>query len=83
MIKGAWNFWEQGNSVKVNFGEHLTLFLGNKGTTVNFHSPPPPRRSSFFNIETLVLRPTKFQFKKLTHKAVINIVEQCISNNLT
>ena len=31
------NFWEQGNSVKVNFGEHLTLLLGNKGTTVNFH----------------------------------------------
>ena len=31
------NFWEQGNSVKVNFGEHLYLFLKNKGTTVNFH----------------------------------------------
>ena len=31
------NFWEQGNSVKVNFGEHLNLFLRNKGTTVNFH----------------------------------------------
>ena len=83
------NFWEQGNSVKVNFGEHLTLFWGNKGTTVNFQreqenmQPPPPRRPSFFNIETLVRRPTKFHFKKLTHKAVINIVEQCISNNLT
>ena len=42
------NFWEQGNSVKVNFGEHLNLFLRNKGTTVNFHReqgnmhPPPP-----------------------------------------
>ena len=41
------NFWEQGNSVKVNVGEHLTLFLGNKGTTVNFHREqenmhPPP-----------------------------------------
>ena len=43
------NFWEQGNSVKVNFGEHLNLFLRNKGTTVNFHGeqgtvhhPPPP-----------------------------------------
>ena len=32
-----WNFWEQGNSVKVNFGEQLNFFLGNKGTTVNFH----------------------------------------------
>ena len=31
------NFWEQGNSVKVNFGEHLHLFLKNKGTIVNFH----------------------------------------------
>ena len=32
------NFWElQGNSVKVNVGEHLNLFLRNKGTTVNFH----------------------------------------------
>ena len=47
------NFWEQGNSVKVNFGEHLNLFLRKKGTTVNFHreqgnmhSPPPPGRPS-------------------------------------
>ena len=32
------NFWEpQGNSVKVNVGEHLNLFLRKKGTTVNFH----------------------------------------------
>ena len=32
------NFWEpQGNSVKVNVGEHLNFFLRNKGTTVNFH----------------------------------------------
>ena len=30
------NFWEHGNSVKVNLGEHLNLFLRNKGTTVNF-----------------------------------------------
>ena len=30
------NFWEHGNSVKVNFGEYLNLFLRNKGTTVNF-----------------------------------------------
>ena len=32
-----WNFWEHGNSVKENLGEHLNLFLRNKGTTVNFH----------------------------------------------
>ena len=31
------NFCEHGNSVKVNLGEHLNLFLRNKGTTVNFH----------------------------------------------
>ena len=31
------NFWQQGNSVKVNSGEHLNLFLRNKGATVNFH----------------------------------------------
>ena len=50
MIQGSMerNFWEQGNSVKMNFGEHLNLFLRNKGTTVNFHReqgnmhPPPP-----------------------------------------
>ena len=47
------NFWEQGNSVKVNFGEHLYLFLTNKGTTVNFHReqgnmhPPLPGRPSY------------------------------------
>ena len=29
------NFWEHGNSVKVNFEEHLNLFLRNKGITVN------------------------------------------------
>ena len=34
------NFWEQGNSVKVNFGEHLHLFLSNKGTRE--HVPHPP-----------------------------------------
>ena len=45
------NFWEQGNSVKVNFGEHLNLFLRNKGTTVNFPReqgnlhPPSPREA--------------------------------------
>ena len=44
------NFWEQESSEEVNFGEHLDLFLRNKGTTVNFHrekgnkNPPPPGR---------------------------------------
>ena len=33
----GWNFREQGNSEKVNFGERLHLFLRNKGTAVNFH----------------------------------------------
>ena len=49
------NFWEQGNSVKVDFEEHLNLFLRKKGTTVNFQReqgnmqppPPPPGRPSF------------------------------------
>ena len=50
-MKGTWSriFWEQGNSVKVNFGEQVHSFLSNKGTTVNFyreqgnmHQPPPP-----------------------------------------
>ena len=46
------NFCEQGNSVKVNFGEHLNLLLMNKGTTVNFHREqgdmhPPGRPSDF------------------------------------
>ena len=44
------NFWEHGNSVKVNLGEHLNLFLRNKGTTVNFHREQgnmhPPGRLS-------------------------------------
>ena len=47
------NFCEHGNAVKVNLGEHLNLFLRNKGTTVNFHReegnmpPPPPGRLSY------------------------------------
>ena len=47
------NFWEQGNSVKVNFGEHLNLFLRNKGTSVNFHMHlPPPGRPSLMILES-------------------------------
>ena len=61
------DFWEHGNSVKVNFGEHLNLFLRNKGATVNLYwkqgnmhppSPPPPfpgRPSSVDGIITLVI----------------------------
>ena len=49
-----WNFWEQRNSVKVNFGEHLCLFLKKKGTTVNFQREqgnmhPPGRPSLLAN----------------------------------
>ena len=43
------NFWEQGNLMRVNFREHLNLFLGNKGKTAffsmeqgNMYPPPPP-----------------------------------------
>ena len=43
------DFWERENLVKVNFGEHLNLFLRNKSTNVNFyreqgnmHPPPLP-----------------------------------------
>ena len=53
------NFWEQGNSVKVNFGEHLNLFLRNKGTTVNFHREQgnmhPPGRPSLLKMGPAVL----------------------------
>lgn len=50
------NFWELGNSVNVNFGEHLNLVLRKKGTTVNFHReqgnihpvPPPPPREALY-----------------------------------
>ena len=30
------NFWEQGNLTRVNFREHLNLFLGNRGETPIF-----------------------------------------------
>ena len=49
------NFWEHGNSVKVNLGEHLNLFLSNKGTTVNFPREQgnmhPPGKLSFLSKE--------------------------------
>ena len=44
------NFWEQGNLTRVNFREHLNLFLGNKlreklqfflAEQGNMHPPPP------------------------------------------
>ena len=51
------NFWEQGNSVKMNFGEHLNLFLRSKGTTVNFHKEQgnthPPWEALIFVSYTL------------------------------
>ena len=37
------NFWERGNVTRMNFREHLNLFLGNKGTC----TAPPPGRPSF------------------------------------
>ena len=53
------NFWEHANSVKVNFGEHLNLFLRNKGITVNsyreqgnMHPPPPPREALKYLLHT-------------------------------
>ena len=59
------NFWEQGNLMKVNFREHLNLFLGNKGKTPifsreqgNMYPPPPPGRPScvmFFSPSRAVL----------------------------
>ena len=41
------NFWEQGNLMRVNFREHLNLFVGNKGKTAFFSREqgnmyPPP-----------------------------------------
>ena len=48
------NFWEHGNSVKVNLGEHLNFFLRNKGTTVNFHREQgnmhPPWKALIFHM---------------------------------
>ena len=44
------NFWEQGNLMRVNFREHLNLFLGNKGKTAFFSREQgnmyPPGRPS-------------------------------------
>ena len=43
------NFWEQGNLTRVNFSEHINLFLGNRGETPifsgeqgNMHPPGRP-----------------------------------------
>ena len=30
------NFWEQGNSAKVDLGEHVKLLFENKGETLNY-----------------------------------------------
>ena len=57
------NFWKQGNSVKVNFGEQLNLFLRNKGTTVNLHREQgnmhPPGRPSVFDPQICFLEQTE------------------------
>ena len=51
------NFWERGNSVKVNFGEHLNLFLRNKGKTVNFYreqkNMQPPREALCIRLDAI------------------------------
>ena len=52
------NFWEQGNLMKVNFREHLNLFLGNKGKTPIFSREqgnmyPPPPREALENVATM------------------------------
>jgi len=67
------NFWEQGNSVKVNFGEHLNLFLRNKGTTVNFHReqgsmhpvPPGGPPDSLWALYSLIYRLEREKIKKI------------------
>ena len=68
------NFSEHGNSVKVNFGEHLNLFLRNKGTIVNYlyetreHAPPPPEKFllTIFTLPIICLEyPTKIFCKLL------------------
>ena len=46
----------------MNLGEHLNLFLRNKGTTVNFHReqgnmhpPPPPPEALTFSLQATIL----------------------------
>ena len=64
------NFREQENSVKMNFGEHQNLFLGNKleGEIAifcreqgNIHPPPPPHPG----------RPSSVQAGKFSARFVI------------
>ena len=56
------NFREQGNSVKMNFGEHQNLFLGNKGEIAifcreqgNMHPPPPGRPSKLVEVKSNIV----------------------------
>ena len=69
------NFWEQGNLMKVNFREHLNLFLENKGKTPIFSReqgnmypppPPPPGRPSLISTQSESFRNT------LTRISLIN-----------
>ena len=80
------NFWEQGNLMKVNFREHLNLFLGNKGKTPIFSREQgnmyPPwealvfKRNFFFQffffqeITELKKYYTRFSFVKVDDKPV-------------
>ena len=49
------NFWEQGNLTRVNFRQHLNLFLGNKGETPIFSREQgdmhPPGRPSYVRLK--------------------------------
>ena len=60
------NFWEQGNLMKVNFREHLNLFLGNKGKTQIFSREQgnmyPPWEALCFGSFSVVLMSYKVNF---------------------
>lgn len=63
-----WNFWEHGNSVTVNLGEHLNLFLRKKGT-VNFHREQVnmhPPREALTDIAWLILPQDREHHSKIT-----------------
>ena len=64
------NFWEQGNLMKVNFREHLNLFLGNKGKTPIFSREqgnmyPPPGRPSVFSVTPFKIDQNKNQNRSI------------------
>ena len=55
------DFWERENLVKVNFGEHLNLFLRNKSANVNFYReqgnmhPPPPSPGRPSSVDGIII----------------------------